>query len=693
MNREIKKHNINKQIKDVISKLKGIDGVHLDIGFGDKAILDEFANLQIPTVYINLCENDEIFEHDFPFVEYYSFDIFGQEDMVPFLSDVLANRKLCSISLFDTLQHLPNAEKILKDLREPAAKHSARLIISVPNITHKSIVFGLIEGNFNSHNADDANHRFSSFFANESLEKLIQNSGFSQVHNYDFTPNDFELYAANKSILQSPSTTVNKYLSHLKKIDPFGEVQQFIRIYSADKISPAIASSPQVELKTNRPFLSVITRTQGNRPQALQEVLLCLSGQTNMNFELLIMGHRLDQSGEKVVSECIGDLPEWFRKKVRLIKVDDGNRTKPLHVGFMEASGEYIAILDDDDLVFDNWVEMFFTLYQKKPGTVLRAFSVTQNWRQVQIRGEETLAATSTPDSVYCRNFDLLEQFYRNSCPSMSYAIPRYAYQKLNIHFNLELTTTEDWDLFMRSVLICGISEARETTSIYRLWENLNSSKQAHGNIDWVDNRKYFIRKINQAPSILPSGYIHKIIDLLESQKNEIPEYTPRAFYNAGAGYSEDRMLLAKKNAHDLNKWHFSLLPDDLISSIRIDPGEDGMKVLSHLNIIVQERSGDNNYIGFNSKNLKTTGIKLHHKILFIEADPQIEIFFSSELQLKEITVSYNTSTPTAIDLEDAGIRFSHNNKSTSKIKRFSSGLKQHGFFGILKVIKKRYVK
>ena len=685
---------MNNQIKDVISTLRGIYGVHLNIGFGNKAILDVFAYQQTPTIHINLCENDEALEHDSPSVECYFFSIFDQEDIAPFLSDVLANRKLNSISLFDTLQYLPRPEKFLKNLNELAAKNGAELMISVPNITHKSIVFDLIEGNFESYDANDTDRKLSSFFSNESLERLMQNSGFSQVHNYDYTPNDFELYAANKSILQSPSTTINKFLSHLKKIDPFGEVQQFIRVYSADKISPAISSSPQVEPKTNRPFLSVITRTQGKRAQALQDVFLCLSGQTNMDFELLIMGHRLDQSYDKVVYECIDNLPEWFRKKVRLIKVNDGNRTKPLHVGFMEANGEYIAILDDDDLVFDNWVETFYTLYQKKPGTVLRAFSVTQNWRQEKIRGEEVLAATSAPDNIYCRNFDLLEQFYKNSCPSMSYAIPRYAYQQLNIHFDLELTTTEDWDLFMRSVLICGISEARETTSIYRHWENLDSSKQAHGNKDWVDNQKHFIRKINQAPSILPSGYIHKIIDLLEGQENEIPEYTPRAFYNAGVGYSEDRMLLAKKNAHNLNKWHFSLLPDDLISSIRIDPGEEGMKVLSCLNIIVQERSGDNHFINFNSQNLKTTGIKLHHRILFIESDPQIEIFFSSDLQLKEITVSYDISTPNACDLEEAGIRFSHNNKSIfSKMSRFSSALKQHGFFGILKVIKNRSVK
>ena len=37
-----------------------------------------------------------------------------------------------------------------------------------------------------------------------------------------------------------------------------------------------------------RPFLSIITRTQGRRPHTLTEVLVCLTAQTDTDFELLL---------------------------------------------------------------------------------------------------------------------------------------------------------------------------------------------------------------------------------------------------------------------------------------------------------------------------------------------------------------------------------------------------------------------
>ena len=39
-----------------------------------------------------------------------------------------------------------------------------------------------------------------------------------------------------------------------------------------------------------RPFLSVITRTQGRRPDRLREMLLSLAAQTDEDFELLLVG-------------------------------------------------------------------------------------------------------------------------------------------------------------------------------------------------------------------------------------------------------------------------------------------------------------------------------------------------------------------------------------------------------------------
>lgn len=55
----------------------------------------------------------------------------------------------------------------------------------------------------------------------------------------------------------------------------------------------------------------------------------------------------------------IEEFPASLREKISVHTVRGGNRSTPLNAGFAAARGEYIVALDDDDLVFANWVQVF----------------------------------------------------------------------------------------------------------------------------------------------------------------------------------------------------------------------------------------------------------------------------------------------------------------------------------------------
>ena len=97
------------------------------------------------------------------------------------------------------------------------------------------------------------------------------------------------------------------------------------------------------------PFLSVITRTQGRRPHTLMETLANLAAQTDQDFELLLMAHRVDSAGQASLQAALAALPETARFRRRLISVHGGTRTAPLNAGLDAAAGTYAAVLDDDD--------------------------------------------------------------------------------------------------------------------------------------------------------------------------------------------------------------------------------------------------------------------------------------------------------------------------------------------------------
>ena len=129
------------------------------------------------------------------------------------------------------------------------------------------------------------------------------------------------------------------------------------------------------------PFLSVITRTQGKRPEMLREVLLCLAAQTDEDFEVLLIGHKLKEGGKSLVTQILGEQPAAFRERIRFIELNEGGRAAPLNVGFALAHGSYVAIMDDDDLAFDDWVESFHREAEQSPGKIVHAQVITQNWR------------------------------------------------------------------------------------------------------------------------------------------------------------------------------------------------------------------------------------------------------------------------------------------------------------------------
>lgn len=434
-------------------------------------------------------------------------------------------------------------------------------------------------------------------------------------------------------------------------------MNQFVRAYvplekNHEKVEQSVAS---------RPFLSIITRTQGKRIEALSEVLLCLTAQTNTDFEVLVIGHKLDIERQIAVERVIEELPDWIREKVRLIKVDHGTRTTPLNIGFEKASGEYISILDDDDIVFDNWVEEFYNLAQKYPGTILHSYALLQDWEVVDIDGAKALRACGQPNDVYCRDFNLLNQLNGNFCPPVSFACPSYAFKKLGIRFNEELTTTEDWDFLMRTALVTGVSNSQQATSIYRMWKNAENSLTVHGRKEWLLNDKLIRVGFEKTPIVLPTGLLSELQSLVSSegpqvsveeqnqaalQLNEIPQRplhpTVRAlaqsflFVDEGDGFSQETALQGSYDRVS-KALSFENFGDEKIYSIRFDPTDVGLIWVSNIEINVFTRSGD--LLSYTIENVKTNGLKIKNGVFFFRRDPRVIISFKEPIDISRVEV------------------------------------------------------
>lgn len=264
------------------------------------------------------------------------------------------------------------------------------------------------------------------------------------------------------------------------------------------------------------PFMTVLLRTQGKRVEPLKDSLLCLAAQTDQDFEVLVLEHNAEPSDAAAVKEIIARQPEEFRKRIRLIEVQGGTRSRPLNFGIEAAQGRYIAAYDDDDLVFANWIEEFKKASLTADGRLLRALVANQSAGPEEWPlGEQGFRTTSWPKAEYAQNFDQLKHLLVNHSPFMTWAFPASLFTRFGVRFDEELTVCEDWDVILRGSLTCGVTQIDELTSIYRRWQGVESSYTKHSLESWRKSEARVIKKIDDAVIMLPPGSMHQIRDLV----------------------------------------------------------------------------------------------------------------------------------------------------------------------------------
>ena len=319
------------------------------------------------------------------------------------------------------------------------------------------------------------------------------------------------------------SLVLQKYKNEMEKFLAHSHLQ-----FSESGYEAMVKES--LEKRNKFPFLSIIVRTQGKREESLREVFLCLNGQSNQDFEVLVIGHKLNDEQYYLVQQIIDQQEEELKNKIRYIALDYGNRTAPLNVGFAKAWGEYIVTLDDDDIVLDNWVEEFKNASEKFNGEVLYNYTLAQNW-SVLDKGDYLggLRAESAFDTQFCHDYNAVNQIELNKCPPVGLAYPASAFQQLGIIFDESLATTEDWDYLMRVAYVCGVHSNKEPACIYRKWVNAETSFTVHKQEEWSRNYKTITEKTNQRMLCLPQGSSDIILQLIKDREWLLSGHMPAA--------------------------------------------------------------------------------------------------------------------------------------------------------------------
>lgn len=267
----------------------------------------------------------------------------------------------------------------------------------------------------------------------------------------------------------------------------------------------------EADAHPDAPFLSVLLRTQGKRIEPLKDSLLCLAAQTDQDFEVVLLVHDAAPDAAAEVERIVHRQVPSFRDRITVVKVTGGHRGVPLNRGVEIASGRYVAVYDDDDLIFANWVEAFREA-SLASDRLLRSVTATQRVRpESWSAGREGFRTLSWPAAEYARSFDQLAHLLVNHSPFMSWAFPAALFRILGFRFDEELTVCEDWDLILTGMLAFGVTDVPHLTAVYRRWENGESSYSRHSIESWSRSEQRVIDRVDAGAMLLAPGAMSQL--------------------------------------------------------------------------------------------------------------------------------------------------------------------------------------
>jgi hypothetical protein len=435
----------------------------------------------------------------------------ARDDVGGQLDKIASGRPVAAILALDVLEHLVDPAALLSQLHAYATEQRTTLVISVPNVTHADLGAKLLSGHWDVTPTGLLDRTHLRFFTSDTIDGLLRDTGWHEVGRRDFHLRESDQhFPANHPALAAGSLVADHLRVLRAQADGYGDVNQFVRAYLP---GPIAVREPEPE---PGPFLSIVMRTIGAKPDSMIEALSCLGGQTDQDWELIVSVHG-DERCVAGVREVVDLFDDEVLSRIRVTSVTGGTRARPANHGLELATGEYVAFFDDDDFVTADWVEAFRVGARRAPGSVVRSWCADRDVEPATPTGGVAPYRTvSGLRPTFAAAFDLVQHLYENRTPLHAFAVPRTAITELGIAWNDELMICEDWDFLLRCALWCGVTDTGVLTAVYNRWSTV-ASLHTVPPWSWNTSREWIRHQIDSRPFLMPPGSVGRLTELYEA--------------------------------------------------------------------------------------------------------------------------------------------------------------------------------
>ena len=162
----------------------------------------------------------------------------------------------------------------------------------------------------------------------------------------------YTIHENSTSVGKSKLQTMNTFLTMKKTLDRMGLTDWSVQkdhSYSGERAVKFSTKSMENTEFTSDLLVSVVIITH-NRSKLLSDAIRSVLNQSYESFELIIVDDGSDDNTEEIVRT-------FTDKRIRYIKKESSGIPKSRNMGTKLSKGEYIVIMDDDDLMMPNRIQ------------------------------------------------------------------------------------------------------------------------------------------------------------------------------------------------------------------------------------------------------------------------------------------------------------------------------------------------
>jgi SAM-dependent methyltransferase len=500
----------------LVETLRLEPGVVFDLGCGYGVAAEALAERGF--TYIG-CDNHQAGLDDLDARGFETMRLDLQEaDLAEELDKRRGDRPVSLVMLLDVLAQVAPPEPVLDAVWGAVDQLGGPvLLVSVHNVTHTDVASKMVFGRFDYTATGLLDERNVSHFDANRLQVATEAAGFREVGRRDFElPLSDQRFPRDHPAM-ADATPVGQHLRHLRSLaDDSAATLEFVRAYLPVQRS-SLEGSPAPAITAPEPepgrFLTVVMRTQLRRPENLREALTCLAGQIDDDFDVSLMVHHQDPSVAAATFAIVDEFHQTFAGRVSVIPVLAGGRSRPLNEALERLRSDYVAFLDDDDLVTADWVSSF----RDAADGVRIARTWTAERPITEVEGDlSPYDIVGSLDLRWAVGFDLAQHLWQNHSPICSWAVPRSAIEAANLRFSEQVDVIEDWHFLIRCASLVGVRDLPRVTSIYHRWVSGESSTSLHREATWRATQHLLLDQLDRDPLLLPRGSASQLADLWE---------------------------------------------------------------------------------------------------------------------------------------------------------------------------------